>query len=90
MLRINARRSFIYNVHSKRTGGEGVGGVAKFWTSWQVVVDVFWREEYFSDSVHVNIYKQRIFFFYHISSFPITVWLLLHCFHPQTSFVVCR
>ena len=26
MLRINARRSFIYNVHSKRTGGEGGGG----------------------------------------------------------------
>ena len=25
MLRINARRSFIYNVHSKRTGGEGGG-----------------------------------------------------------------
>ena len=23
MLRINARRSFIYNVHSKRTGGGG-------------------------------------------------------------------
>ena len=26
MLRINARRSFIYNVHSKRTGGGGGGG----------------------------------------------------------------
>ena len=26
MLRINARRSFIYNVHSKRTGGAGGEG----------------------------------------------------------------
>ena len=63
---------------------------SKFWVNLQVVVDVFWREEYFSDPVHSNIYKQRISFFYHISSFPIAVSLLLHCFHPQTSFVVSR
>ena len=43
---------------------------------------------YFSDSVDVHIYKRKIFFFHHISSFLTTVWLLLQNFHPETSFVI--
>ena len=54
----------------------------------QMVVDGFWVGVYFSDSVDVHIYEQKILFFHHISSFLTTVWLLLQNFHPETSFVI--
>ena len=67
---------------------KGRGEVMKFLKVLQMVVDGFWVGGYFSDSVDLHIYEQKIFFFHHISSFLTAVWLLLQNFHPETSFVI--
>ena len=71
---------FIYDVHK--------GGATKCLAILQMVADGFWGEMVFSEFVDVHTYKQEIYFFHHILSFLTAVWLLLHCFHLETSFAV--
>ena len=42
-----------------------------------------------SDPVYVQTYEQQISFFHHMPSCSITLSVsLLHCFHPETYFVL--
>ena len=77
--------SFIYDVQKVGRGGRWV---AKFWAISQLVVDGFWRGEYFSDPVDAHIYKKKTSFFHRMSSFFTNFKLLLHWFHPETYFWV--
>lgn len=47
----------------------------------------FWGRGYFFDLLGVHIYEQKISF-HHLLSFLAIVWLLLHCCHSETTFVV--
>ena len=60
----------------------------KFWEILQMVVDDFWGGGIFH-TVYIHAYKQE-FSFSHIilSLLTIVLVLLLHCFHPETSFLV--
>ena len=73
--------SFIYNVQKD---GRGVTKLLEFWL---MVLHSFGAEKRF-DPVDIHTYEQKISFFQHISNFLTIFWLLLHCFHPETSIVV--
>ena len=60
----------------------------KFWEILQMVVDDFWGGGIFH-TVYIHTYKQEFSFSHIILSLLTIVWvLLLHCFHPETSFLV--
>ena len=73
---------FIYYVHK-----EG-WDCNKILDNFADVYEWFLRRGYFSDSADLRIYKQKISFFHHTSSFLTIFWFLLHCFHSETYFAV--
>ena len=44
--------------------------------------------KYFCNPVYVHTYEQQISFFYHMPCYITLFISLLHCFHPETSFVL--
>ena len=56
------------------------------WAISLMVMHSFGEEGLF-DAVDIHTYEQKIYFFHKISNFLTIFWVLLHCIHPDTSFV---